>query len=124
MNDNEFHKFVQEELNNIAPEVDMASVDPAADLREALDIVSTDFLNFITAVHHRLGVDIPEIDHPKLITLNGAVAYLAEHLKWIKNRGAGCAELIATARRRSSQSGFAIASIPARWVLYLSAGHP
>lgn len=81
MNDTEIRKVVQEELNNIAPEVDMASVDPAADLREALDIDSMDFLNFITAVHHRLGVDIPEIDYPKLITLNGAVTYLAAHLK-------------------------------------------
>ena len=35
-----------------------------------------DFLNFITAIHHRLGVDIPELDYPKLITLDGAIAYL------------------------------------------------
>ena len=40
-----------------------------------------DFLNFITAVHHRLGVDIPELDYPKLITVNGAVAYLENKLK-------------------------------------------
>ncbi len=67
---------VQEELNNIAPEIDLKTVDPAADLREALDIDSMDFLNFITAIHHRLGVDIPERDYPKLITIDGAVAYL------------------------------------------------
>ena len=54
MSDIDIRKVVQEELNNIAPEVDMASVDPAADLREALDIDSMDFLNFITAIHHRL----------------------------------------------------------------------
>ena len=72
--------MVQEELGNIAPEVDLASVDPTADLREALDINSMDFLNFVTAIHHRLGVDIPEIDYPKLITLEGAVAYIAAHL--------------------------------------------
>ena len=35
-----------------------------------------DFLNFITAIHHRLGVDIPELDYPKLTTLDGAIAYL------------------------------------------------
>jgi acyl carrier protein len=80
MSDIDIRKVVQEELNNIAPEVDMASVDPAADLREALDIDSMDFLNFITAIHHRLNVDIPEIDYPKLITLDGAVAYIAAHL--------------------------------------------
>jgi acyl carrier protein len=71
---------VEEELNNIAPEVDMTTVDPAADLREAIDIDSMDFLNFITAIHHRLGVYIPEIDYPKLVTIDGAVAYLTAHL--------------------------------------------
>ena len=80
MNDVEIRKVVDQELNNIAPEVDMASVDPAADLREAVDIDSMDFLNFMTAIHHRLGIDIPEIDYPKLVTLNGAVAYIKAKL--------------------------------------------
>jgi acyl carrier protein len=72
---------VQEELNNIAPEVDLTTVDPAADLREAIDIDSMDFLNFVTALHHRTGVDIPEIDYPKLATLSGIVSYLEAKLK-------------------------------------------
>jgi len=81
MSDIDIQKAVREELNNIAPEVDLAGIDPAADLREALDIDSMDFLNFITAIHHRLGIDIPELDYPKLVTLDGAVKYLATHLK-------------------------------------------
>ena len=80
MTDVEIRKLLQEELNNIAPEVDMASLDPAADLREAMDIDSMDFLNFVTAVHHRLGIEIPEIDYPKLITLDGATRYLTTAL--------------------------------------------
>jgi acyl carrier protein len=81
MSDIDIRKVVQEELNNIAPEFDMATVDPAADLREVIDIDSMDFLNFITAIHHRLSIDIPEIDYPKLVTLNGAVAYITAHLR-------------------------------------------
>jgi len=81
MNDIDIRKAVQEELNNIAPEIDLATVDPAGDLREAFDIDSMDFLNFITAIHHRLGVDIPELDYPKLVTLDGAVAYIATKLR-------------------------------------------
>jgi acyl carrier protein len=81
MSDIDIRKAVEEELNEIAPEVDMATVDPGADLREALDIDSMDFLNFITAIHQRLGVNIPEIDYPKLVTLDGAVAYISAHLK-------------------------------------------
>jgi acyl carrier protein len=80
MNDIDVRKVVQEELGNIAPEMDLAAVDPAADLREAIDIDSMDFLNFITAIHHRLGVDIPEVDYPKLVTLDGAVAYIESKL--------------------------------------------
>jgi len=81
MSDIDIRRVLQEELNNIAPEVDMASVDPAADLREAIDIDSMDFLTFITAIHHRLGIDIPEVDYPKLVTLDGAIAYITAHLK-------------------------------------------
>ncbi|MGB9116121.1 acyl carrier protein [Bradyrhizobium sp.] len=80
MNDLDIRKVVQEELNNIAPEIDLAAVDPAGDLRETFDIDSMDFLNFITAIHHRLGVDIPELDYPKLVTLDGAVAYITAKL--------------------------------------------
>ena len=71
---------VQEELGNIAPEMDVGAIDASVDLREALDIDSMDFLNFITAIHRRLGVNVPEVDYPKLTTLDGAVAYLAARL--------------------------------------------
>lgn len=80
MIDIDIRKVLQEELNNIAPEVDMGSVDPVADLREAMDIDSMDFLNFITAVHRRLGIDIPEIDYPKMVTLEKATAYVRTKL--------------------------------------------
>ena len=80
MNDAEIRKVLQEELGNIAPEADFKTLDPSADLREAIDVDSMDFLNFIIAVHQRLGVDIPEIDYPKLVTLDGAVKYLIAKL--------------------------------------------
>jgi acyl carrier protein len=81
MSDIDIRQVIEEELGNIAPEADLTTVDPKADLREALDVDSMDFLNFITAIHQRLGIDIPELDYPKLVTLNGAVTYLTEHLK-------------------------------------------
>jgi acyl carrier protein len=36
-----------------------------------------DFLNFVIALHGRLGIDVPENDYAKLSTLDGAVDYLA-----------------------------------------------
>ena len=81
MNDTEIRAVLREELGNIAPEMDLNALDPSADVREALDIDSMDFLNFVIAVHHRLGIDIPELDYPRLITLDNAAAYLAARLQ-------------------------------------------
>jgi acyl carrier protein len=62
-------------LGGIAPEADLDAVAGDEDLREALDLDSMDFLNFIVALHERTGADIPEADYPRLRTLDGAIAY-------------------------------------------------
>ena len=80
MTKQEIRAALVEELGNIAPEADFAALDPAADLREALDIDSMDFLNFITAIDHRLGFAVPEADYAKLFSLDGAVDYLEAKL--------------------------------------------
>jgi acyl carrier protein len=64
-------------LKRVAPEIDEASVRPDVSLREQLDLDSMDFLHVMLALHKRLGVDIPEADYPKLMTIEGTVAYLA-----------------------------------------------
>ena len=63
-------------LGSIAPEATMDSLNPKVSLRDQLDIDSVDFLNFVIALHKELGVDIPDIDVPKLATLESCVAYL------------------------------------------------
>lgn len=78
MNTDQARTLIVAELGNIAPEADFAALDESADLREALDIDSLDFLNFVTALHKKTGVNVPESDYRKLLTLKGAVAYLAE----------------------------------------------
>ncbi len=65
-------------LRGIAPEADPASLGAEEDMREALDLDSMDFLNFVVALHERTGIDIPEADYPRLRTLGGAIAYLGE----------------------------------------------
>lgn len=64
-------------LTSVAPEVDAAAIRPGVSFRDQFDLDSVDFLNFVLALHERLGVDIPEADYPKLYTLDGAVTYLA-----------------------------------------------
>jgi acyl carrier protein len=63
-------------LHEIAPEVDLRTVDPDLPFQEAADIDSMDFLNLVTAIHERAGIEIPFRDFPRLSTLNLFVSYL------------------------------------------------
>ena len=65
-------------LAAIAPEVDLAAVRGDVDLREELDIDSMDFLRFVVQLDEKLGVSVPEADYPRIRTLDGCLAYLAE----------------------------------------------
>jgi acyl carrier protein len=67
-------------LGGIAPEAREIDIDPEQSFRDQLDIDSMDFLNFVTAVHKQLGVPIPELDYPRLASLNGAVHYVLAKL--------------------------------------------
>jgi acyl carrier protein len=80
MTDAEIRASVVKALKRIAPETDPDGVPPDEDLREALDIDSMDFNNFVLSLHDALGVDIAEKDYPKLFTLNGCVAELRARL--------------------------------------------
>jgi acyl carrier protein len=64
-------------LGEIAPEADLARLEPAVSFRDQLDLDSMDFLNFVIGLHHALQVDIPESDYPKLATLDACVEHLA-----------------------------------------------
>lgn len=76
MNPEQIRQAIIEELGNIAPEADFMGLSGQADVRETLDIDSMDFLNFIAALHKRLGINIPERDYESLFTVDGGVAYL------------------------------------------------
>lgn len=76
MTDQEIRKLVAEVLSGIAPEADLASVGDDEPLREALDLDSMDFLNFVIALGQRTGRKIPEADTPRLSTLCGLLDYL------------------------------------------------
>jgi acyl carrier protein len=76
MNDDEIRALAAEVLAGIAPEADLASVGDDEDLRDALDLDSMDFLNFVIGLSQKAGHPIPEADVPKLQTLRGLVAYL------------------------------------------------
>ncbi|HKK35271.1 MAG TPA: acyl carrier protein [Paracoccaceae bacterium] len=80
MTRDEIRGVLIEELGRIAPEIDATEIDPAADLREQFEIDSMDVLTLVTALHKRLGVDVPEADYARLSSLDAATDYLAARL--------------------------------------------
>jgi len=77
MTRDEIRQAVVRALRDVAPELQPEKIDPAADLRDTLDLDSVDFMNFVVGLHAALGVDVPESDYPKLASLDACVAYLA-----------------------------------------------
>lgn len=69
-------KAIFEALHPIAPEVMPEDIAPDAPLRDQIDLDSMDFLNFVVALHEKLGVDIPESDYANLSTLSALIEYL------------------------------------------------
>jgi acyl carrier protein len=76
MNASDIRALVIQVLAGIAPEADLSTVGESEDLREALDLDSMDFLNFIVGLSQGSGRSIPEVDYPHCFTLQGLVAYL------------------------------------------------
>ncbi len=72
----EIERAVITSLASVAPEADPSTLDRKRPIREQLDIDSMEFLNFVVAVHHALGIDVPERDYAKLATLESSVDYL------------------------------------------------
>lgn len=80
MNRDQLKETVLRLLGAIAPDVDLAAVEPDVEFRDQFDFDSMDFLNFAIALHKELKIDIPEIDYPKIGTLNGCLAYVEQAL--------------------------------------------
>lgn len=76
MTRDEIEVMALEVLRTIAPEADLAAVDPASNFRDQLEIDSVDYLNFVLTLEKRLGTHIPELDYPQLSSLQGCVRYL------------------------------------------------
>jgi acyl carrier protein len=76
MTDADIRQAFLEELTKIAPDIAPSEVGDGDHLQDDLELDSMDFLNLVSALHKRLGVDIPEIDYSKIATLTLAVAYL------------------------------------------------
>ncbi len=80
MNDVQIRTAVLAAIKSIAPELEESELRADRPLRDQIDLDSMDWLNVLVAVHDKLGVDIPEADYGKLVTLNDLLAYLGGKL--------------------------------------------
>jgi len=76
LTEDQIKKTAMELIGKIAPEADIANLDPADRFRNQFDFDSVDFMNFAVALQAKLNVEIPEEDYPQLATLKGCIAYL------------------------------------------------
>lgn len=67
---------VVDALTDIAPEVDVASLDDAKPLRDQVELDSMDWLRFLTGLETKLGVSVSEADYAHLVTLGDVVSYV------------------------------------------------
>ncbi|TDK45038.1 acyl carrier protein [Antarcticimicrobium luteum] len=75
-----------EELVAIAPDLDADTVGDNDHIQTDLALDSMDVLNLVTALHDRLGVNIPEGDYPQIATVALAVDYLGRMIA-LKSKG-------------------------------------
>lgn len=66
-------------LKNIAPDADLQALGDDEDIRQTLGIDSFDFLNFMIGINESFGVEIPEADYGKLISLTDVIHYIKAH---------------------------------------------
>jgi acyl carrier protein len=64
----------------VVPAADLARLDGKADLRDALDIDSIDFLNVLVGIEETFGVAVPKREYDEVRTLDALVAYVATTL--------------------------------------------
>lgn len=77
MNAEEIRRAVLDVLTDVAPDANLAALDPDANLQQQFDLDSFDFLNLIVGLSERLGVEVPEQDYAAMATLRDSVAYLS-----------------------------------------------
>ena len=80
MRESELTSIVREALAEVAPETAGEDVIAHVNLRDQMDFDSMDHLNFMIALHNKLGVDIPEADYPQLASIDGCLSYLVRKL--------------------------------------------
>lgn len=76
MNRTDALERVRQALSSVIPDADVADLAPQDEFREALEMDSLDFLNFVEVLSERAGVRIDDEDASLLSTLSACADFL------------------------------------------------
>jgi acyl carrier protein len=74
-------QIICDAIEKIAPDVDTSTLPDDVDFREEAELDSMDFLNVLNAVQDATGVEVPETDYPKIMTIAEFADYLSARLE-------------------------------------------
>ena len=77
MNEEAIKAGVLRVLTHIVPEAQDEEIEPNVTFRDQFEIDSIDFLNLVLTLEKEFDVHVPEVDYPRLGSLDGSVAYLS-----------------------------------------------
>ncbi|MGW6394967.1 phosphopantetheine-binding protein [Streptomyces sp. NPDC055103] len=77
MNRDQAKEFVRQAVQRVVPDADFTGLDPGVSLRDAFELDSLDFLEFVEALAELGGTELTEDDYPALDTWDGCAARLA-----------------------------------------------
>lgn len=81
MTQEEVKNIVLDIIVDVAPDEDVADLNPAESLRDQLDLDSMDFLDIVMELRKRHKVEVPSEDYPQLASLDSCVAYLTPKMQ-------------------------------------------
>ncbi len=72
-------ELITSALSQVAPDTDPAALPRDADIRDALELDSLDFLTYVQTLSESSGCRIEEDDYPAFATIAGGADFLAVH---------------------------------------------
>jgi acyl carrier protein len=77
MNEQDARRAVHTAIGQVAPDVDLDSLDGGLRLQQDLELDSLDFLRLVEIIDEATGVDIPERDYNAIATVRSLIDYVA-----------------------------------------------
>lgn len=83
MTHEDIKKIIKNIIASIAPDEDVTRIKSEVPLREQLGLDSMDFLDIVMELRKKHNIEVPEIDYPRLASLDSCAEYLLPKFKTI-----------------------------------------